>query len=503
MKKILMSATVLCSLAISGCAIRPTPLTGDDLSAFANSAIARVTADQEPVTRAITLKEAIARALKYNLDYKVEKLQHSLKIRDLDVFNSNLMPAVLADAGYSGRNSVNASNSQSALNGQTYLQGAFSQDRNDLAGDFDLSWNILDFGLSYIQAQQAADKALIAREDQRKVVNRIVSDVRSAYWRALSAQHLVARLRGIEGQVTRAISDSRQIYAIHETSPTAALTNERELLEIKHQAEQIEGDLIASKAQLAALMNLPPDTKYKVAEGVLPSRPQVLRFPQSQLVHIALENRPELREVQYKERINEKEATAALIKMLPGVQLFAGPSFDTNSFLLHGSWLGWGAKASWNAVNLFRYPTIKAQVAAQQDLLDQRALAVTMAVMTQVYVSRLRYDHYVKEYQTTTQFLGVQRLIVQQIAAEAASSKISEQTLIREKMNLLVAEAKRDIALSNLQSAIGNIYQSVGLNPIPEDIDTSKSLHDLMQDMEHNSLFKIVPTIAPPAAKPA
>lgn len=496
MKKILVATTVLCSLAISGCAVRPKPLTGDDLSAFAEGAIARVTADQEPVTRAITLKEAIARALKYNLDYKVEELQHSLKIRDLDVFNSNLMPAVLADAGYSGRNSVNASNSQSASTGQTFLQNSYSQDRNDLAGDLNLNWNILDFGLSYIEAQQSADKVLIAREERRKVVNRIVSDVRSAYWRALSAQHLVSRLRGIENQVTRAISDSRQIYDLHETSPTAALTNERELLEIKHQAEQIEGDLIASKAQLAALMNLPPDTKYTVAKGVLPSRPKILRFPQSQLVRIALENRPELREVEYKERINEKEATAALLKMLPGLQLFAGPNFDTNSFLLHGSWLGWGAKASWNVVNLFRYPAVKAQVAAQQDLLNQRALAVTMAVMTQVYVSRLRYDHYIKEFRTTSQFLGVQGLIVRQIAAEAASSKISEQTLIREKMNFLVAEAKRDIAISNLQGAIGNIYQSIGLNPVPNDIDTSQPLHELMQEMDHSSLFKMMPGVS-------
>ena len=76
------------------------------------------------------------------------------------------------------------------------------------------------------------------------------------------------------------------------------------------------------------------------------------------MIRTAIENRAELREVAYRNRINEKEATAALLELLPGVNLYAGGSADTNSFLYNNSWVGWGAKASWNLMRVFQYPCL-------------------------------------------------------------------------------------------------------------------------------------------------
>ena len=45
------------------------------------------------------------------------------------------------------------------------------------------------------------------------------------------------------------------------------------------------------------------------------------------------------------------------------------------------------ARASWNLLNVFRYPAIKRTVQAQGDVLRQRQLALTMAVLTQVGVA--------------------------------------------------------------------------------------------------------------------
>ncbi len=482
----LLPGAILASFLLAGCAIKPKALTSDELATFANHNLKDVTADQAPLGRVVTLREALARAIKYNLDYKVEQFDQALKLKDLNVFKSNMMPGILADAGYSGRSNVNAATSQSAQTGQLFLQSATSQDRNDLAGDLDFSWNVLDFGLSYVEAKQAANKAEIAAEEKRKVLARIVSDVRTAYWRALSAQHLVARLRSLEARINRSLHENREIVHDQDTSPVAALTNERELLEIQHQAEQIEGNLETAKAQLAALMNVAPNTKYRVAETRLPHLPRLFHANYQALVRVALTQRPEMREVQYKLRINAEEGQKALVKLLPGVQIFAGPSFDTNSFLLHSSWLGWGAKAAWNVVNIFKYPAAQDQIGAQDDVLHERALAVTMAVMTQVYVSRMEYDHFIHELATTTRFLEVQRQIVRQLRAQKAANLISDQTLIREQMNLLVAEAKRDIVLSSLQQAAGAIYQAVGIDPVPADLDTSLSIKDIAASLGQN-----------------
>ena len=48
-----------------------------------------------------------------------------------------------------------------------------------------MSWNLLDFGVSYYRARQQADQVLIAEERKRKVVQNILADTRNAYWRAL------------------------------------------------------------------------------------------------------------------------------------------------------------------------------------------------------------------------------------------------------------------------------------------------------------------------------
>ena len=197
----------------------------------------------------------------------------------------------------------------------------------------------MDFGLSYIRARQAADEVLIAEETKRKVTNRIVQDIRTAYWRAYSSQRLSDRLNRLERRVSRAISDSRTVATGLDTSPIAALTYERELIEIKRQAQAIESEMAVAKAQLAALMNVPPDVQFTLSGRGGVARSPVFRRDFNTLVDVALINRPELRENQYRSRINSKEATAALLEMLPNAQAYFGANNDTSKYLFHGNWL--------------------------------------------------------------------------------------------------------------------------------------------------------------------
>lgn len=476
----LLAATALsAALATTGCAVRPQPLTSDEIALYSADKFARVTSDEEPVRGELSLYEAVARGVKYNLDFKVELFQTALRVKDLELANYRLLPGMAAEAGYSTRNNFAASSSRSIDTGLQSLQTSTSQQRSDLIADSAISWNVLDFGLSYVRALQAADEVLMAEEAKRKVVNRIVEDIRTAYWRAYSAQHLVEKLRALETRVRNAISDSRKISNNLESSPIAALTYERELIEIKRQLQAIEGELQTAKIQLAALMNLKPDASFRLSGIGRVGEPPVLKLDARRLIATALENRPELRDVQLKSRVNEKEATAALLELMPGLQLYAGPNYDGNSFLLNNNWLGLGAKASFNLISLFRYPARVDQIDAQAALLDQRALALTMAILTQVKVSEIRYRHYSKELATADEFLNVQGRLLAQIRAQATTEKVSEQTLIREEMNMLVAQAKRDVAYADTQTAYGNVYEALGYDPYGGFIDKVSSVHDV------------------------
>ncbi len=60
------------SLFVSGCSYIPVAFTKGELQEKAKSDRENITQNQEPVSGSISLYEAIARALKYNLDYHVE-----------------------------------------------------------------------------------------------------------------------------------------------------------------------------------------------------------------------------------------------------------------------------------------------------------------------------------------------------------------------------------------------------------------------------------------------
>ena len=88
-----------------------------------------------------------------------------------------------------------------------------------------------------------------------------------------------------------------------------------------------------------------------------------------------------------------------------------------------------------------------------------------MAIMTQVYVSRVRYAHAAKEYRTARRYRDVQRELRNQIRTEAAAGRVSRQTKVREELNTLVAEAKLDLAYAAVQSAFANVETSLGRDP--------------------------------------
>ncbi|MEO1282464.1 MAG: TolC family protein [Pseudomonadota bacterium] len=459
---------ILC-IALTGCAVIPKPLDDGQLVAYAQDKHERVSLDQEPLSGPVDLYEAMARALKYNLDKQVEVMEVQLRDRELRVAHYSKLPELASSFGFDDRNNYSGGSSVRILDDRTVgsesLTSSSSSDRDVRSADLRFSWHILDFGLSYIRARQAADKVLIAEENRRRVVNRIVEDVRTAYWRAVTATRLLHRLGRLEGRVTRAMRDTQELASKGDASPLTALTYERELVEIQREIRRLNGDLSTAKAQLAALMNVDPGAKFRVRVPNRMVQPRLVGMSPSEMVGTALVNRSELREVAYHERINQHEAEAAIVEMLPGVSFSATPNWNSNQYLFNNHWVAWGAQASWNLMKVFSYPARRAEVDAKDDLLGQRALAVTMAVMTQVHVSRARLIHARRKYRSAQHFHDVQARIVHQIRSALAAGKVSEQTAIREEMNGLVAEVKRDIAYAELQGAFATMYSSMGLAP--------------------------------------
>ncbi|MGC4026054.1 MAG: TolC family protein [Mesorhizobium sp.] len=242
-KKLALAIAV--TLVISGCAVKPKELSDADNLAFGSDKLARADANQQPISGSVDLYEAMARALKYNLDVQVEVMEAALRLRDINLANYATLPDLVASSGYAGRNDADDTTPS-------------TRDPDILTSDLTFSWNILDFGLSYVRAQQASDRALIQVEAKRKIVNRVIEDVRTAYWRAISYDRLVNRMRGLEGRVQQALRETRSLSASGDTSPLVALTYERELIEVKREIESLENELSLAKSQACGAYECSP-----------------------------------------------------------------------------------------------------------------------------------------------------------------------------------------------------------------------------------------------------
>lgn len=479
------------TLFLGACATVPEPFTSAELNEAASRNFAEVDAEQEPVTAPIDLYEAMARALKYNLDYKVELMEIALRERELNLQRYDMLPQLVANAGYAGRNNFSGASSLSLITRRQSLEPSTSQERDLFTADLSLSWDVLDFGLSYVRAKQGADEVLISQERRRKVANRVIEDVRSSYWRAVSAERLLTKLQELESSVTTTLENSERLAERRLSPPLTALTYQRELLEIQAQIRKLQRELVVAKSQLAALMNLRPGTEFALA---LPDRTNELpavNYDGEDMMMTALLNRAELREVSYRQRINARELDAALLSALPSFRGVLGVNVDSNDFLFNNDWINYGARASWNVLNLFRLPAHKKAVRAQDNLLEQRELALTMAVITQVHVARARFGHLSEELDTASRQMAVQDKILDQIRAGHTTGVMSRQTLLREEMNTLVAEVQYDIAYAEAQNAYANLFASMGIDEFSpdvtgqEDVATLRaSLAQLWQDRE-------------------
>jgi len=480
MKAFTIATTSLFAL-LAGCAVQPNALSEVEVVNLVEKNRENVTANQEPITQSIDLYEAMARALKYNLDHRVEVLNAALAIDNLNLTRFDLLPRAVVNSGYTGRNNFSGGISQSLLTGQESLEPSTSSERFVGNADIALSWNILDFGLSYIRAKQGANEALIAEERRRRVIQEVVRDVRAAYWRAVSAERLHGRLSGLEGRVARALSNSRKLEQSGTTSPVTALTYQRELLDIKRQIEDLHQELKVAKAELARLMNLRPTDQFNLVAPKRTHRHVKLNVSYNDMVSVALENRPELRELAYRGRINKLEAKVGLVELLPGIEIFTGANLDTNDLLFNNNFLQAGTRASWNLLQVFNLPAKRRVNKTSGEVIKTQALAMTMAIMAQINIGRVRFHHLHRKYHTAGEYLDVQNKILRQIKVAAARDAASEQSLIREEMNTLIASVRYDIVNADMQNIYGELFAAMGIDTQGVNLTGNESVSQLKQ----------------------
>jgi Outer membrane efflux protein len=241
------------AVVLAGCAVTPEPLTTQQVRERYAADQFLLYAEQEPITGPIDLNTAIARALKYNLDYRLKLMERALAEGLWDVSRYDMLPRLVASAGYTTRSNEAGGTSVSIINGAETLSPSTSVERSRMLANAEFSWNLLDFGVSYYRARQLSDETLISEERRRRVIQNIVQDVRAAYWRAAGAQRLAKESDALLDRVRDALEKSRLAESQGLMPPTQALAYQRALLDATTLLNIRRQELAFSKRELGAL----------------------------------------------------------------------------------------------------------------------------------------------------------------------------------------------------------------------------------------------------------
>lgn len=462
-------AAAAAALMLAGCSLNPVKVTPEEVAQRVRDDQARMYQEQIPVSGRISFSDALARALKYNLDYRLKLMESALARGLLDVSAADLLPKLTTDAGYNNRSNDSGGTSVGIEDRVISLRPSTSEQRSHYYGRATLSWNALDFGLSYYRAKQAGDEVNIAEERRRKILQNIAQDMRNAYWRALGAQRLLAEADQLATRIDDALVKSREAERAGVLPPTQSLAYQRALLDAMSLVNAKRQEMQFAKRELAALMTLPPGTEFTLVESredaLAPAAVDIDRLEAA-----ALANRPELREEDYKARIGAIEAKKQIAALFPSLNIYAGARYDSNEYLYNSRWADTGVSLSMDLFRLAAIPAINRTNEARQKTDEARRMALAMAVITQVRVSVERYKLAVVDQDLAAESSRVDQRLASVSRAGSNNRLESELESLRTDSRALVSRFQLATSYASTQAAYGRVLNSVGIDLLPDTV---------------------------------
>ncbi|MEP5763872.1 MAG: TolC family protein [Halieaceae bacterium] len=458
--------------------MNPQPLSETEVTEVLEADQELVKQFREPLTRPIGLHEVMSRAVLNNLEHRVARMEQAVAMGSFELAKYDMLPQVDASYGRRSRNKFSASTSISVETGQESLEPSTSQEKDHDIGDFTASWNLLDFGVSYYQAQQEADRYLISRETRQRVLSNLLQQARMLYWRAWAAQNSRIEVERVLMEANKAYAEVSQVIENRQyTNILPNLRLKRQLFDLIRELETLSQELTEASIELAQIINVPTNSTINLlgvepgAEltdaSALPVLPLLDEDP-VQMEITALYNSTELAEQIYNVRIDQAETRKALLRLLPGIELSYTNGYDSNKYLVHNNWAEVGAEVSWNLLSLATTKQVLENTDLREELALQRRLAVNMAVVTKLNLAVYQYNISLRKLQQSREV----KIIDSEIAKHTRNAALSSTASKVESVVTAAAALRTDLSLlqsyANAQSAYGAVLVALGLNPVPE-----------------------------------
>lgn len=487
MKTLRLTCAAAALLAMSACSWPSAPLTVDEQVQSLESDLGQLYAQQDALDHPLTLSEAIARGIKYNINHRVAMMDELVAHGEVDTRLLEMLPGLDLEAGYQGRDRNNVISAESDATGAQSLEPSIFQDQHRKTAALNLSWNTLDAGMAYVRSREASDKSRIALERRRKVVQTITQDVRYAYWRAASAQLLDSHIDDLMARADALNKKLAEEELKKSSKDTAVLLDlQKNLYETMRDLMVLRRDLATARTELASLINLPPHADFEIAssEGDMMALDAVpaLKTPLQDLEVLALFIRPEMREQMLLKRVAARGARAAVLQSMPGIGGALGYNYDGNTYLKDEEWTSFSLGLTQSLMKLFTLPVRLKNEHNKEKLADLRRMAMVATVLMQMNVAHTQYTLSKEDYDLMKRLLGVNQRILENTKQKAKNTKAHDVVLegqqLQAEMDHLLTRTGLHMAYANTENAFGKIISTIGLDPLPPHVE-EQSLADL------------------------
>ena len=470
-----ITAVALACLVMAGCSsVGPVTLKQQDIQAVNQKDTEAMRKDVEPITGPLTLEEAMARALKYNLDRRAKMMEEALALGQLDVGKFDMLPKIMAQAGYGYRDKPRFTGSTDYDRWQASgIPSSFapsststSAEPTHYTAELGMTWSLLDFGMGYYGSKQNESRFQIASEKRRKAMHLLMQDVRNAYWRAASAQLLKDDVKKTIALAEEAMVDSQKAAAERVKNPLEPLRYQRQLLENLRLLENINQELSSAQVELASLVNAPLGQSIKIADASLKNLgSDIEKVSVERLEEVALVGNADLREQHYNSRIAQEETRRTLVRMFPNLVFNYGVKYDTDNYLLNRNWNEAGLQMSFNLMNLFTGSTQMKLAEAGVTLADQRRMAMQMTVLTQVHLARLGLINSRSQFDRADAIYDTDKKISEVMKARQSVQAQSKLDLVSTQASEILSLLRRYQSLAQVQVAENRLMATLGMDP--------------------------------------
>lgn len=472
MYRILLKLKVPCSffavgIFLQGCSILPKQISIQEQQDLLIADRQKAQQEVQPVGSQLTMSEAVARGLKYNLDYRSKLMEQAIAMGSSQLSNYDMLPKVLANAGYSSRNNYFITEGIGAYSGTPAVGEPFiTSAKNYSSMGLNLNWSLLDFGVSYFNARQNADRIFVAAEKRRRTMHVLIQDIQTAYLRAAAAQKLNNDLLRTIEDASIALANSQKVEKQGLRSPIDALRYQKSLLDNVKILETIYQELSTARIELNQLINLSVTANYRLDDPDTITLPNTYSNTDIKEFEIrALMFNADLTESLYNARIAVEETRKSMLKVIPGLNFNVGPQTTNNNFWVNQSWVEGAANISFNLWNFLSAPTAMKLADQNKELAQQKRMIVQMAVVSQVYLAKMGLESTMQIYRRSADIDQVDSKIAKINVDKERAGSASQAERVASDASVIISKLRKYQALSQLFAASGRMQASTGLEP--------------------------------------